>query len=653
MDMSSNMAKLQVQTGEETRPPGAQPSAVEKIEQLLEAKDDTSRFVGLALLKSTLDNSEDLQNDKEVIISLWNSIPPKFLDRLLRTGSKSGPKQGNAKDMLELSVAVLYTFTVLLPNESKSDPKLLGRIPLLVEAVLQSSEETTDIILKTLLTLVSSSPEGCTTFVAVEDWSPLIEIAPKQPLVLSILTWSWIYAKSEDVATLSSKIDKAFVALTASYKGTDAVTLLDFLAKVLSRLNQDLIPQEPEWLNSVVEFIRGLVTSKPTSAGREAYTNCAANLLVTYPKLAFQNLFGHNSMSSKPFDYIFISLILIDIRSCLPSLLEKLNTPEYPTVSERITSDLIILSFFIEYLVQQMERAESESVGTRMFMDYDLILKLRSSIAESLSLLMEYLRDRWDAAIAGVQGLHPEARYGESHTASGSYKTLAWDSKHELASDDKLLLAALRVLGEWLREDDGEQLRNEAIGLMDVLMDLYQPDSTKKLGATARPLVLGVLDGIIQTEDGIHALLEHNGWSILSKDLLDILAHPTDVDKLAYEPSQHILGQHVAALLTALNEVARATPEDWLDFATGVAAYDAPSQQHPQLPLQQMWADVLQLTATLLVKAPSGVKRRYLHSAKAVVSMASVILEKALDDGIARVIKGSIALLASDAIFGL
>ena len=63
---------------------GLDPSATfQKIQDLLKARDDTSRFVGLALLKTVLDNGQLLQ-DSERLRVLWESLSPKFLDRLLR-----------------------------------------------------------------------------------------------------------------------------------------------------------------------------------------------------------------------------------------------------------------------------------------------------------------------------------------------------------------------------------------------------------------------------------------------------------------------------------------------------------------------------------------------------------------------------------------
>lgn len=111
----------------------------QKIKTLLGAKDDTSRFVGLALLKSVLDNEPELRSNEEAVISLWDSIPPKFLDRLIRTGSRQKPAGSlgrESNDMLDLAVSVLHTFASLLPENSKQDGKIIDRIPQLVACLL-------------------------------------------------------------------------------------------------------------------------------------------------------------------------------------------------------------------------------------------------------------------------------------------------------------------------------------------------------------------------------------------------------------------------------------------------------------------------------------------------------------------------------------
>ena len=136
MDSHRTPSGSHEEDGPTPNPPQSEHEQVDKIQQLLRAKDDTSRFVGLALLKSTLDNSEEIRENKDVIVTLWDSISVKFLDRLLKTGAKPGSKQADAKEMLDLATNVIYTFTVLLPPEALIDKKLVGRIPRVIEAVL-------------------------------------------------------------------------------------------------------------------------------------------------------------------------------------------------------------------------------------------------------------------------------------------------------------------------------------------------------------------------------------------------------------------------------------------------------------------------------------------------------------------------------------
>jgi hypothetical protein len=108
--------------------------SLQKIQYLLKTKDDTARFVGLAILKSALDNSAELRQDEDAIVALWVSISPKFLDRLLRAGSAGSQNQSQkeAKEMLDLAVSVNHTFAVLLPDNEKAGSKFYARIPRLV-----------------------------------------------------------------------------------------------------------------------------------------------------------------------------------------------------------------------------------------------------------------------------------------------------------------------------------------------------------------------------------------------------------------------------------------------------------------------------------------------------------------------------------------
>lgn len=108
----------------------------EQLQALLKAKDDTSRFVGLALLKSILDN-EELEHNPEQIGKYWRLIPVKFLDRLLRSHASAKVGKAESKDMMDLAVSILHTFTVLLPEDARRQEALLGRIKPITQTLVQ------------------------------------------------------------------------------------------------------------------------------------------------------------------------------------------------------------------------------------------------------------------------------------------------------------------------------------------------------------------------------------------------------------------------------------------------------------------------------------------------------------------------------------
>lgn len=112
-------------------------AGLEQVKGLLKAKDDTSRFVGLALLKSVLDTQAQLREDIALVSSLWESISPKFLAKLLRATKNEKTSNDEAKNMVDIAVAVLHMFGILLPEESREDRRFVDRIAGLVNCLIQ------------------------------------------------------------------------------------------------------------------------------------------------------------------------------------------------------------------------------------------------------------------------------------------------------------------------------------------------------------------------------------------------------------------------------------------------------------------------------------------------------------------------------------
>jgi hypothetical protein len=100
-----------------------------------------------------------------------------------------------------------------------------------------SSAEANVLILQTLLTIVSLH-SGALGFLAIEDVSPLTEIAHQQPLVLDIFSLAWSNASTQllGVPDVQKSVHRIIPMLINSFRDTDAVTLLAFIANTFVRL---------------------------------------------------------------------------------------------------------------------------------------------------------------------------------------------------------------------------------------------------------------------------------------------------------------------------------------------------------------------------------------------------------------------------------
>lgn len=350
------------------------------------------------------------------------------------------------------------------------------------------------------------------------------------------------------------------------------------------------------------------MTSRPNLAARSAYTNAAASVLQVYTAQASKLLFTENAKDDKPFAYLLINLLLIDIRSSIPTLLQQLNQPDYAALSRRLASAFDVISIFIGHLVRCLEDDSMETFT----ISPDSLLKLRRGISETMSVTVEYLRDRWDATFAGAMGLHPDARAANTETSTGSRQTLAWDSLAHSADEDPMILSAVRALAIWLREEDNDTLRKEATGLTDMLLELYQSSSMDKLDFRSATLV--GLEALMTMQRGREIFLRNDGWNILSKDLASLL-DPSGKDASDADASRGI--EIVRILLSVAEAESSGTREEWMDLITTVAAWDA-SARNKSPTVAEFHVSVLHLCCALLIGASRGMRNRYRQSIGAV-----------------------------------
>ncbi|KAG9237000.1 Neurochondrin-domain-containing protein [Amylocarpus encephaloides] len=592
-----------------------------RLHALLKAKNDTSRFVGLALLKTVLDNGQ-LVKDPARLHILWEALSPRFLDRLLRARENDKISKDQAKDMVDLAVAILHTFTKLLPDNVRGDRRLTARIVPIIQCLLHSSPDTIELALKTLITIISH-PLGASEFIQIEDLSPLTEIASQYALVLDVFSYAWLIASSPatEAAKVRASIDKNIPILIVVFKQTDAVTLIESIGSFLPKLDPEALSQEPVWLVALVSMLRKLVVKRPTATGRVAYTKLAAALLQAYPAQGPILLFKNNITDladSKPFSYLLINLLLIDLKSTFPSLLAQLNNASYSSTSSRLAAAFDILSSFIGFLVRSLD---SEDTVPAFSMPPDLLLKLRKDIAETISLAIEYLRDRWDASIAGASGLHESARSGTATTSEGTRFTLTWESTQDNVTADPLILAGIRAMSIWVREDENENLRNESAGLMDMFVELYKNEDASSLDF--RYPILLALEVIMLSDDGVERFLEQGGWQVLSKDLQSIFvslsSSNTPTKFLSGEVSR---GLEIIRVLIAVLDDPRThyIHENWMACISVTASMNISTSSNMDIIELQIAA--LQLSTALLSKAASGMQKRNLISIPALVGLA-------------------------------
>ena len=112
-------------------------SALNQALKLLGAHDDTSKFVGLALIKSLLDNQDELRSDPVITSTCWDAVPVRFLSRLLRAKENKQRSPGENESLVELAVNIIHTFTLLEPSTAGDDLKLVGRTAALISLLSQ------------------------------------------------------------------------------------------------------------------------------------------------------------------------------------------------------------------------------------------------------------------------------------------------------------------------------------------------------------------------------------------------------------------------------------------------------------------------------------------------------------------------------------
>jgi hypothetical protein len=323
-----------------------------------------------------------------------------------------------------------------------------------------------------------------------------------------------------------------------------------------------------------------MASSKQTEDGRRAYTLCAAALLGAYPEKAPGLLFSDDPSSSKPIAYLFIKMVQVDIVSTLHVLVPKLSTPEYPSISRRIAAALDVTTSFVGFLINA-----GDDSTTQQGLTPDRLIKLHEDLVRTIGDVMEYLHDRWDAYLMGTRGIEPAQSSGMS------------------IFEDPITPATIRLIAIWLRDDDGETLRKQAAGLIDLFAELYKMNLAWTDMPELHLPILAALEGILQISEGREAFTTHDIWSrCLYPDLRAILINK-DADLTAVDYVRGSAIVHTFHIFMENDENQHSYP-DSKELLESITKYEIRKIQAGTNDLDQaligFQTDVLELAATLL-----------------------------------------------------
>ena len=287
----------------EPRPVNAGKRPVKELEAalgLLKKHDDTSRFVGLALLKpvleqelSQLDNTDGGES-AEIIQRAWDAIPAKFLDRLLKARMREGRSRDEAENMVGVAVAVLQAFMSLLKSP-QTDEKFIGRVPVLMSILHSTSPSMRDQIME-IIHCLAMTPEGRS---AIFESGPSTSDLNQPPLSYLLLTI--IHADimatvpylqegldSDDYDKTSSRLVKGYDVISSfigylitgmdAKNGDDELSFLmppDLLLRVQGKITDILnatIEHLRERYDASAPFTRGTISGGPSTAAEASGT---------------------------------------------------------------------------------------------------------------------------------------------------------------------------------------------------------------------------------------------------------------------------------------------------------------------------------------------------------------------------------------------
>lgn len=615
--------------------------ALDQTLALIKAKDDTSRFAGLSLLRSLLDSNEKLRDDPNVVSKCWSAVTEKFLVRLIKAQATAKRSEEEAKSLVELAISIIHTFVNLLPPEQLETEKtrnlcepVAGAIPRVNPALR--------IIAFQILQSVFSRPSNFPSFQKEGIVQPILVVARENENDLREYgrLLKFVRDSSEDNSDLdlrSGFVEGLLYSLILDCQKDNRPNRIP-LFEVIADIHRDGPGNySVRLIRSLIPLVHEAFLKSPNARTRKAAINLVGSFvhspsadnslyssIFTLPKDVPHKL-------DKPFTYLFLNLVLIEIRSTIPSLMESLAAPSYATTALHLSACYDILSAFTLYLINSMSAMDTndDANPSPLILKPDLLLKIRRDITDTLSLTLKYFRDRWDASRAGASGLSDEARTNLAVTADWRQRprstptlALTWDNPTIPPEGDPIILSGSQALALWLHEDDDSALLKEARGLVDMFVELYKLSTEADASTDFRSPVAMLLSSLLsQSEKAVPDFLNLDGWALLSSDLQSSFSSTS--------PPPHTQDAIRALLAIVESPAVPYSREAWMAIVHFLSSCPIPILKAPRKSgnkaqrlesEQQSAASALaaenlvgayQLAVALVVKAPNKLRRTF------------------------------------------
>ncbi|KAG4305995.1 hypothetical protein PORY_000905 [Pneumocystis oryctolagi] len=498
---------------------------------LMKSKEDTPKFVALAMLPSILSKTP------LCAIDYWKALDFQWIDRLLKAGPEESSCEKEQDIYMEyrtLALNILLSFASF--PELSQDRNMIERIPSLVSILRENDFSSLSSILDLLIILAQSDSgafkildyqQAKTIFSCIEvscdASSEKIVNLIKHAFIKSLASTSSIHHSKSSL----KKCAKDMANILRQSKGKKRLIVFSFFNDVFSNIEVEslnFLIKDTEVKKTLYDILYTLIREDQSDSTRKMTSSLLCSILRSQG-IDFILSCASSQEEARKFCVFFTNLTSVDIRSILPTIMKKIISKEISEEPQRLSIDYEILEFMIIYL------SNSETI---IFQPSELLL-LQRSFEEAFEESIDFLKDRWE-------------NFKKNQNSSS-------ENIHFDIFNDLITISSVRSLCLWLKED--ENLRKYSSSIMDMFIYLWE--KTNIYNIDYRLWICNGLQGIITTKDGWNNFYSLGFWNIISTDLIKNDSETSNQYSIC-------LGLSECELLLQVIEKSKKSEENWVNI---------------------------------------------------------------------------------------